>query len=566
MRTSPTLLLVTAAAAIGPLSLAGLPEGHGSSGQDAGAALLLLHGFAAEIARGAWWPRWLFDGNRGFGSPAFLFYPPVAYWVAAGVQRAWRLDEANALLLSAILWQAGASALAYLWLRTRLRPPAALFGTALFSLHVHTMLVNPLVRFAYAEIAGTCAMLAALVAAGARRAPVWVPPAFALLVLTHLPSAVLAGGVLPAWSFAAAGARREGLLRAARTFAGCVLGAAMAAAYLLPALLLLPEIHAEGWETGGLTVWSGHFLLDAWTPSKPVVQFLFMNAGLAIMLASLPLLAWTGRRQAPPLRDRFFAAAAVLLVALCLLMTRLSWPVWAALPPLQRVQFPWRLMVFAVAVWAMLAGWRLDRLADAGVPGGARSAAALAVLLGAMALWIPYSALTAGRPAFARYDWTRLHFAPPGPRPVPARNPPEYTPRPAALAGWRADDPATDAILLDGLARSRSAAPGLEVERGGPGVLRVQGPLDAPAGFVLPQFAFPGWTMAGRPADAALSADPATGLLRLDLPAGPVDIAVSRAETGPEQIGRAASAVAVLVWLSLAVRTGVPRAPGARSC
>src|SRR5215212_7909802 len=149
MKAAPLLLLVaTAAAAVGPLLLAGLPGSFASSGQDVGAALLWFHGFARAIARGAGWPRWLWDGNRGFGSPVFLFYPPVAYWAAAGVRRALRLDAADALLVSAVLWRAGASVLAYVWLRTRMLPRPALFGAALFSLHVYNMLVNPLVRFA----------------------------------------------------------------------------------------------------------------------------------------------------------------------------------------------------------------------------------------------------------------------------------------------------------------------------------------------------------------------------------------------------------------------------------
>lgn len=561
MRAAPVLLLLaTAAAAIGPLALTGLPESHGSSGQDAGTALLFLHGFAEELGRGVWWPRWLFDGNRGFGSPAFMFYPPVAYWAAAGVQRVLRLGDAEALVLSAILWRIGASALAYLWLRTRMGPRAALFGTALFSLHVYNMLVDPLVGFAYAEMAGTCVVLLGLMAAGSRRALVWVPPAFALLAVTHLPLAVLAGGVLPAWSFVAAGAGQEGLRRAGETLAGCALGAALAAAYLLPALLLLPNTYAEGWDNGGSTTWPGHFLLDAWTPSKPVVHFLFMNAGLAVVLASPLALAWIGRREVPPRQDRFFVGTAILLLALCLLTTRLSWPVWSALPPLQRVQFPWRFMVFAVAVWAMLAGRRLDRLAAAGVRGGGAVTVALAFLFGAMALWIPYSALTAERPAFARYDWARLHFPAPGPRSPPAPNPSEYTPRPAAIAGWRADDPVTDAILLDALARSRVAAPGLEVGWESPGVLRLRGWLDAPAGIVLPQLAFPGWSKAGQPDNVALSADPATGLLRADLPPGRIDVLVFRARTGPERIGWVVSAVAALVWLPFSVRAGISRA------
>ena len=79
--------------------------------------------------------------------------------------------------------------------------------------------------------------------------------------------------------------------------------------------------------------------------------------------------------------------------------------------------------------------------------------------------------------------------------------------------------PGTDAMLLEALARSRAAAPGLRI-RIDPAGLRIEGEAAAPADILLPEFAFPGWSLAGMPAGAALGTDPATGLLRLALPAG----------------------------------------------
>lgn len=552
-----SLLLAIGAATLGPLLFAGLPISFASSGQDSDAALVFLHGFATELAEGAWWPRWLGEGNRGFGSPAFLFYPPLAYWVAAGLQGALRLDAAGALWVAAMGWRVASALLAYLWLRRRLGRAAALAGAALFSLHVQNLLVNPLVGFPYSELAGTCALLLALMASEARRPLAWVPPAFALLVVTHLPTAVLAGGVLPAWGFVAGGMGRAGLRRAALVLAGSALGAALAAAYLVPALLLLPEIHAAGWDTGGMTTWHGHFLFDRWTPSKPVVHFLFMNAGLAVLLAALVAMALAGRRAAPLRRDRFFAGGAALLLVLCLMMTPLSWPVWWALPPLQKVQFPWRLMVPATALWAMLLAWRLERLQVAGSRAGWRIAVAAMLVSGAAALWLPYGAMTEHRPAFARYDWTRLHRAA-GPRGIPRHEPPEYAPRAAAATGWRAEDPATDAPLHAALARSHAAAPGLALARAPNGALRIAGGSGAPTSLLLPRLAFPGWTMSGQPADAGLATDATTGLLRLDLPAGAVELLLHRVPTQAERIGVAASGGALLAWLLL---LGLSRRP-----
>ncbi|MCB4820767.1 hypothetical protein [Roseicella aerolata] len=556
----PAWLVVALAAALGPLLVAGLPGSFASSGQDVGAAMLWLHGMAESLGRGEVWPHWLADGNRGFGSPAFFFYPPGAYWIGSAVQATLGLDTGQALVATALLWRLAACALAYAWLRQQATHGAALAGAALFALQTYNMLVNPLVRFAFSEMAGTCALLLALIATGTRRPLLWVPPAFAALVLTHLPMAELAGGVLPAWAFVAAGAGRAALRRAAITLAGCLLGAGIAGAYLLPALLLLPEINQAGWDTGGLTTWSGHFLLEPVQPPKAPVQFWLMNAGLLIMIGSALALARGMAR-----RDRRFAAGAVLFGLLCLLMTRLSSPVWALVPLLQRVQFPWRLMPFAVAVWTALVARRLDQPAVPDRWSGARIAALAALLLAGLALWIPYSAVTARLPAFARHDWTRLQIPPPGPRPRPLVNPPEYAPRAAALAGWRAEVPTTDAILQDRLARSRATAPDLRISTQPGGRLRVTGRLAAPSGVLLPQFAFPGWSLAGAPPGTALATDPGSGLLRLDLPAGAVDLAVFRTTTEAERIGWAVSATILLFWLLLLLLARRPRDPASPS-
>ena len=119
-------------------------------------------------------------------------------------------------------------------------------------------------------------------------------------------------------------------------------------------------------------------------------------------------------------------------------------------------------------------------------------------------------------------------------------------------------------MLYEALARSRAAAPGLHARTDPAGLLRVEGEVAAPIEYLLPQFAFPGWSLAGTPAGAALATDPATGLLRLALPAGGVDLSVRRAATGAERMGWMVSGGALLLWLAvlvLARRTGRLRAP-----
>lgn len=544
--------LIAIAAAIGPLLMVGMPGRFASSGQDIGPAMLWLHDMTEAMGQGVWWPRWMPDGNRGFGSPAFFFYPPFAYWTASGVRAVLGLETAEALVVAAMLWRLAATMLGYAWLRRQASRRAALTATALLALQTYNLLVNPLVRFAYAEMAGTAVMLLGLYAASGTRPLRWIPPAFALLVLTHLPTAVLAGGVLPAWNFVAYGSRRAAFRQAGCALLGCLLGAGIAAAYLLPALVMLPEVNTEGWDTGGLTTWPGHFLLERVAPPKAPMQFWLMNGGLLVLLGSAAALAWNGHRPHFGQLGRRCASIAILFALLCVLMTPLSWPVWAKLPMLQRVQFPWRIMPFATAIWAVMTAVRLDQLAAAGLRRGQLIAMLTAFLFALPVLWIPYSAVTAALPALGRYNWTRLVILPPGPRPLPAENPPEYTPRAAMLAGWNAELPATDSLLMGRLLESRAAAPGVRVEKAAQGAMRVSGTLTEPAAIVLPQFAFPGWDLANAPAGARVETDSGSGLLRLDLPAGPLDLVVHRAATIVEQIGWSISGTALVVWVLLA--------------
>ena len=39
--------------------------------------------FSASLSQGYWLPRWLPDSNGGYGSPVFIFYSPLVYYLTA---------------------------------------------------------------------------------------------------------------------------------------------------------------------------------------------------------------------------------------------------------------------------------------------------------------------------------------------------------------------------------------------------------------------------------------------------------------------------------------------------
>jgi hypothetical protein len=61
----------------------GLPEGH-----DTRAHITWISAFYEQISEGDYYPRLLTDGNYGWGSPSFVFYPPLMYWIGAGIKTA----------------------------------------------------------------------------------------------------------------------------------------------------------------------------------------------------------------------------------------------------------------------------------------------------------------------------------------------------------------------------------------------------------------------------------------------------------------------------------------------
>ncbi len=253
LRRSPGLnqaaaVLALLALATATLSvLLGVPVYGRQFAYDSGFAIVSVAEFDAELRRGIWWPRWLHGGNFGLGSPTFYFYPPLAFWAAAAVGRAAELPAPAALAVATALWRALALATAFLWLRRHHDRGSALAGAALAALFPYASLVNPWLRFGYAEVAAAAlvpllllAIDRAAAARGARSLPA-VALAFAALALTHLPTAVMAAvfGLLYAWG---AGGWRS----AVRTAAGGALALALAGAFLVPVLALTPEANPGG--------------------------------------------------------------------------------------------------------------------------------------------------------------------------------------------------------------------------------------------------------------------------------------------------------------------------------
>ena len=317
--------------------------------------LLWTDEFTSQFAAGNPWPRWLSQSWDGLGAPTFYHYPPLFFWVAALI-RTPLFDlvgaQAAASLASLLILAASGGAM-YLWLRRFGSPIAALVGALAYEAapyHLYDIFARgslaeasayaalPLVPMAIERIADRRRGGVALLAGG-----------YALLVLGHMPSALIASiSLIPAYFLYRV--RPLGAAVALRGASGILLGLALSAAYLWPAIGLLPFTLSEAF--GG--AWFDPLNWAFWTPQRwpsagrAMLNILFASTALIATIA-----AFFGRRSdADRGALRFWA---LLAIALFLLIAGFPPMIWQ-ISQMTMVQFPARLMPDAdfVAITALV--------------------------------------------------------------------------------------------------------------------------------------------------------------------------------------------------------------------
>jgi len=292
-----------------------------------------LDQFARELAGGTLNPRWLPLSHGGLGSPVFYYYPPLAFylgsifvWMGIPVYQSLSGICAAGYLASGIGM--------YLWLKGQVRRP--LFGAFIYMAapyHAYDFYS----RGAVAEFVGVAVIPFAMLglrrlSSGARRGFAITAVSYAALICSHLPLALLASlfllGPYAALLVFRSPAR---VIPVAAAFATGIL---LSAIYLVPALALQPFRDAS-------LLWSDPFLQpQTWSvwnlhppPSRGTV---LIAATLAICLAATYFVRRSGWA--------IFGIGCAIVGS-----GAIPW-VWA-IPPLQLVQFPYR--IFPLAEFAL---------------------------------------------------------------------------------------------------------------------------------------------------------------------------------------------------------------------
>ena len=503
--------------------------------------------FDAAVRHGEFLPAWSPDFYFGYGSPLFQFYSPLAYYlteipVLAG------LDFPTALKVAQLVALFASGLAMYRLAVTHLSGWAACLGGVLYMVAPYR-LVDIFVRHALAEhcafiwlpliIWGTERYLSQKSRAGLITGLL----ATAGLILTHnvmaligLPVCVAAGWVL--------GGPTRGVANFATAGVPALLGTGLATFFWWPAISGRPLTHAAESLTGGYFDFHRHFVDAArfialdWGFGESgggTAEKMSLQIGLPHLFAALGALALIlspKRLNCERSRPRVLWCLVALAIVLgaVLMCSRLSQPLWEALPLVNYVQFPWRFLGLAVLGTAMCGAALVDRFAA--LHERAEMTAFLIGLIAVMAAYFPYYS----QARFLAGDARTNRVAPMSADQLDALTAANVlipvghalTPDDLRQAGERAtsgDDflprgvsqkpthPPVSLLLAAGQLVPHWTRPGLND-------YRLDLHLEAPTKVELQQFWFPGWSAKIDGANAPTAPSGPFAIVSCDVPAG----------------------------------------------
>jgi hypothetical protein len=343
-----------------PFFFFGTPSGH-----DVEFHLYSWLEVLAQWKHGIFFPRWAALAHFGYGEPRFLFYPPASWTLGGAISAIFPWALASPIYIWIVLVLAGLSMflLAERWLDRR----DAIFAAVLYAVNPYHLVIVYW-RSAFAELLASCLvpllfLLVLKVAEQTWRAVVPLGLVLAAAWLTNAPAAVMIhySLALLIGFFAWKKKRTQILLIGA---AAVVLGACLAAFYLLPA------IYEQRWIDITQAVSPG---------SRPQDSFLFIHttdadhdafnhivSWIAILeMAAIFVAAWVNRmltRVWLETKREVWNALLGWAIAASVLMFPFTLFFWNILPKMQYMQFPWRWllclsMIFTIFVTVGLRRW-----------------------------------------------------------------------------------------------------------------------------------------------------------------------------------------------------------------
>jgi hypothetical protein len=326
---------------------------------------------AGQWKEGIAYPRWTEWANFGFGEPRFVFYPPFSWMLGASLGSVLPWNSVPIVYIVLVQTLAGLSA--FVLARRVLSERAALFCVACYAANPYALLivymrsdfaellanaVFPLLFFLALEI---CRLLESPLLPERRSSYGSIAcfaAVFAVVWLSNAPAGVIASySSFAVFGFAA-------LMR--RSWQPVVRGtAALALGFALTGFYLVPAAYEQRWVNIGQALSSGlqpseNFLYTVINdPEHTLFNWLASSIAVLLMiltgLAALRTLREEQHRKGA-VDNRVWLTLVLLAGMATVLMLRFTSMLWALLPKLRFVQFPWRWMSLLAVVFAVFLG------------------------------------------------------------------------------------------------------------------------------------------------------------------------------------------------------------------
>lgn len=306
--------------------------------------------FIYELGQGNLYPRWLSGAYSGRGSPIMVYYPPVPFYASA-LFYVLLGDPLLSLYWGCCLGLLVSGITMYFYSRTLLSHRESLLGAA-FYMTAHYHLFDFYQRMAQHEF-WAFAWVPLLLYGINRlhqenhwRPLLYVASGYALLLMTHLPTALMITLLLPVYALILT----RNVWQLTRMVVGLTLGVGMAAIFLVPFLFERSYLKPLGAKAANQYFHAG-FLFENLNQAFKQIPLpsngsfdLFLLAGdwmavgfLALLIICTVFIWKSAFRQNPALR----ALWVITLISL-LMTTRLTTPIWRFVPQVRNIQFPIR--------------------------------------------------------------------------------------------------------------------------------------------------------------------------------------------------------------------------------
>ena len=345
------IVAMVGALAVLPIMIFGVPNGA-----DLPNHLRFALPFYEALQSGHFHPGWLAESNYGLGDPRFIFYPPGLYYLLSAT-RMLTGEWYSASILAFVVLSVTGGLGAYFWARTIFTPRVAMWTGILYALAPYRL--NELYQASLLSEYAACSILPfvfAFVERVIRRKNIYdvvgLGASYALLILTHLPIAVIGSIALAIYALLRV-EKKAFWSTITRLALATTLGLAASSFFWTSMLAELSWIKGSGANPNPYYDYRLNFLFSPSALTNRNTWYANILA-LAAIGFLLPGVVFIVRSFKGDKSNRILNAPFILLLVTFLMATSLSKPVWAVVPKLSEVQFPWRWLSVTSLMGAML--------------------------------------------------------------------------------------------------------------------------------------------------------------------------------------------------------------------